>query len=205
MNKSSDESESETEILPKRIETKYIYVLRKKINKNGALWKEMLEEESLMEEMKTCEVAKNIRKRKIDRGTESYDYNEFDNRSNSPENSSAHCSERKKIKVKHSQDRQSKNLPQLTETDATDEDLAADIAFKLNEENIELIKRAVSAIGQEECVKFYKKTQKIERNGGLLTVNKQRRRTSGGIFLFLIKTSNEITNVQKKKIFEKDT
>ena len=38
----------------------------------------MLEEESLMEDMKTCEVAKNTRKRKIDRGAESYDYNELD-------------------------------------------------------------------------------------------------------------------------------
>ena len=127
-------------------------------------------------------------------------------RSNSQENLSAHCSERKKIKVRYSQDRQSKHLPDITVTDdASDEDLAADLAFKLDEENIELVQKAVSAVGQDECVKFYKKTQKIERNGGLLTVNKQRRRTSGGIFLFLIKTSNEITDVQKKKIFEKDT
>lgn len=35
----------------------------------------MLEEEGLMENMKTFEVAKNNRKRKIDRGAESYDYN----------------------------------------------------------------------------------------------------------------------------------
>lgn len=88
---------------------------------------------------------------------------------------------------------------------ATDEDLATDIAFKLDEENIELVRKAVSAIGHEECINFFKKTQKIERNGGLLTVNKQRRRTSGGIFLFLIKTSNEITDEQKKTIFGKDT
>lgn len=52
----------------------------RKQNKNGALWKQMLEEESLMEDMKTCEVAKNIRKRKIDRGAESYDYSEQEKR-----------------------------------------------------------------------------------------------------------------------------
>jgi hypothetical protein len=40
----------------------------------------MLEEECLMENMKTCEVAKNLRKRKIDRGAESYDYSELDKR-----------------------------------------------------------------------------------------------------------------------------
>ena len=40
----------------------------------------MLEEESLMEDMKTCEVAKNIRKRKVDRGAESYDCSELDKR-----------------------------------------------------------------------------------------------------------------------------
>lgn len=96
-------------------------------------------------------------------------------------------------------------MPDLTAINATDEDLAADIAFKLDEQNIELIKKVVSAIGREECINFYKKTQKMERKGGLLTVNKQRRRTSGGIFLFLIKTSNEVADEHKKKIFEKDT
>ena len=39
----------------------------------------MLEEESLMEDMKTCEVAKN-RKRKIDRGAETYSYNDHEKR-----------------------------------------------------------------------------------------------------------------------------
>jgi phosphorylated adapter RNA export protein len=96
-------------------------------------------------------------------------------------------------------------LPDLAITDANDDDFAADLASKLDEENLELVKKVVSAIGHDECVNFYKKTQKIERNGGMLTVNKQRRRTSGGIFLFYIKTSNEITNVQKKMIFEKET
>ncbi|KAL7045714.1 hypothetical protein ACKWTF_002311 [Chironomus riparius] len=178
------------------------FVLQRKENKNGALWKQMLEEESLMEDMKTCEVAKNIRKRKVDRGAESYDCSEFDKQPNSQENLSAHCSERKKIRV--SKDRQSKHLPDLTD-DVKDVDLAADIAFKLDEQNIELVQKVISTVGQDECVKFYKKTQKIERNGGLLTFNKHRRRTSGGIFLFLIKTSNEVTDAQKKKIFEKDT
>jgi len=122
-------------------------------------------------------------------------------RSNSPEDLPAHCSDRKKIKVKLN--RQSKHLPDLT--DVSDGDFAAELAFKLDEENIELVKKVVSAIGHDECVKFYKKTQKAERNGGMSTLNKQRRRTSGGIFLFYIKTSNEITDMQKKKIFEKDT
>lgn len=126
--------------------------------------------------------------------------------SNYQENLSAHSSERKKPKVKDINDKQSKYLTDITEMDdVTDEDLAKDVAFKLDEQNIELVKKVISAIGREECLNFYKKTQKIERNGGLLTVNKQRRRTSGGIFLFLIKTSNAITNEQKKKIFEKDT
>lgn len=41
-------------------------------SKNGSLWKNMIQEESLMENLKTCDVSS--RKRKFERGAESYDF-----------------------------------------------------------------------------------------------------------------------------------
>lgn len=41
-------------------------------SKNGFLWKNMLQEETLMENLKTCDVSS--RKRKYERGAESYDF-----------------------------------------------------------------------------------------------------------------------------------
>lgn len=42
-------------------------------SKNGSLWKNMLQEETLMENLKTCDVS-SVRKRKYERGAESYDF-----------------------------------------------------------------------------------------------------------------------------------
>lgn len=42
-------------------------------SKNGHLWKNMLQEETLMETLKTCDVS-STRKRKFERGAESYDF-----------------------------------------------------------------------------------------------------------------------------------
>ena len=87
------------------------------------------------------------------------------------ENPPAHSSERKKFKLKHNHHKQPKHLLDLTVFgEHNDDEFAADIAVKLNEDNLELIKKVVSAIGMDECVNFYKKTQKIEQNGGMLTV-----------------------------------
>lgn len=67
-----------------------------------------------------------------------------------------------------------------------------------------MVVRVVTVIGKEESLKFYNSTKNIERKGGMLTVNKQRRRTPGGIFLWLLKTSNRLDEKQKKEIFESE-
>lgn len=96
-------------------------------------------------------------------------------------------------------------MDELINTESmTDDQFIEHIARILNEENVELIKKVLTAVGREGCAEFYNKTRKMEANGGLLTVNKARRRTSGGIFLFLVKTSNKITHEQKDAIFKQD-
>lgn len=86
--------------------------------------------------------------------------------------------------------------------DESNEDFGSDMAEKLEEEKSDLVIRVVSLIGKEASLKLFKITQKIEREGGMLTMNKFRRRTPGGIFLFLLKTSDKIDEDLKKEIFD---
>jgi phosphorylated adapter RNA export protein len=92
----------------------------------------------------------------------------------------------------------------LSYIDSTDEDFGKEIAKNLEEEKSDLIVRVVSVIGKEQTQKLYENTQRIERNGGMMILNKTRRRTPGGVFLFLLKTSNCIDEKMKKEIFEPD-
>lgn len=78
------------------------------------------------------------------------------------------------------------------------------MAKNLEEEKGDLIVRVVSVIGKDEALKLYTNTQGIEKKGGMMTINKQRRRTPGGIFLWLLKTSNKIDEKMKKEIFDED-
>lgn len=88
--------------------------------------------------------------------------------------------------------------------DANDDEFGRDMAEKLEEDKCDLILKVVSVIGKESSMNLYKITQKIEREGGMLTMNKNRRRTPGGIFLFLLKTSDKIDEDLKKEVFSND-
>lgn len=99
-----------------------------------------------------------------------------------------------------------KILPDITASlHGSDEDYGRDIAEKLEEEKSDLIIRVVAVIGKEASLNLFKITQKIEREGGMLTMNKFRRRTPGGIFLFLLKSSDKIDEELKKEVFDDDT
>lgn len=76
------------------------------------------------------------------------------------------------------------------------------MARNLREEKSQLIVQVVAEIGKEASFDLYRTTQKIEREGGMLTINKKRRRTPGGVFLFLVKTSNNIEENAKRQIFD---
>lgn len=101
--------------------------------------------------------------------------------------------------------RASKILPDIeVPLDGSDEDFGRDMAHKLEEEKSALIVNVVHVIGKDASLNLYKTTQKIELEGGMLTMNKNRRRTPGGIFLFLLKTSDKIDEDKKSEIFESD-
>lgn len=98
-----------------------------------------------------------------------------------------------------------KILPDLSSTlDCSDEDFGREMAQILEEEKCDLILKVVSVIGKRESLNLFKITQKIEAQGGMLTMMKNRRRTPGGIFLFLLKTSDKIDEDHKREIFNSE-
>ncbi|KAJ7392167.1 hypothetical protein OS493_013539 [Desmophyllum pertusum] len=66
--------------------------------------------------------------------------------------------------------------------DDPEEAVAKEIAEKLNEAKTMLIERVVTCIGCEKALKLFKDTKEVQKHGGMWTQDRQRRRTSGGIF-----------------------
>lgn len=70
-------------------------------------------------------------------------------------------------------------------------EVAEQIAQALGETEVEprkTIYRAVKKLGRDQAQLFVQKTLEIELAGGLMLPNESRRRTTGGVFFFLIKT-----------------
>ncbi|XP_017882966.2 phosphorylated adapter RNA export protein isoform X2 [Ceratina calcarata] len=91
-----------------------------------------------------------------------------------------------------------------TTVESTDADVAADIAAKLCEKKDVLIRRIVDIIGKEKAINFYEKTKEIEETGGMLIMNGSRRRTAGGVYLWLVKTDEHIPQEKIRAIFYYD-
>jgi hypothetical protein len=64
-----------------------------------------------------------------------------------------------------------------------------ELATALQEENVELLERVVSVVGIEQAQVLLQKTLETEAGGGLLVTNQSRRRTPGGVFFYLARTS----------------
>ncbi|KAH7967169.1 hypothetical protein HPB49_023291 [Dermacentor silvarum] len=76
-------------------------------------------------------------------------------------------------------------------------EVAADIAKRLEETNVELVGRVVQVLGVTRSRKLLGMTEDIESTGGLLIRDQSRRRTPGGVFFFLVKanTSRDEANM----------
>ncbi|XP_014242808.1 phosphorylated adapter RNA export protein-like [Cimex lectularius] len=98
---------------------------------------------------------------------------------------------------------QSKQLEPLSVTEEnTCEEIASDIAVKLDEPNRPLILRIVQTLGKVKAIELFEATKEIEGDGGMLILSGNRKRTSGGIFIFLVREDRDITGVQREEIFE---
>ncbi|CAD7013304.1 unnamed protein product [Ceratitis capitata] len=83
-------------------------------------------------------------------------------------------------------------------------DVAREMSNKLREEKDELLVRIVDVLGTKLPVEIYKETQRIELDGGMMIMNGKRRRTPGGVFLFLLKKHPSLTLEEHKSIFSDD-
>ncbi|KAG9487877.1 phosphorylated adapter RNA export protein [Eleutherodactylus coqui] len=89
---------------------------------------------------------------------------------------------------------------EITEADPEDK-VADEIAYRLHEPKKDLIERVVKTIGTKKAIEILMETAEVEQNGGLFVMNGTRRRTSGGVYLNLLKNTPSITSDQVKEIF----
>ncbi|EDW02489.1 phosphorylated adapter RNA export protein [Drosophila grimshawi] len=98
-----------------------------------------------------------------------------------------------------------RHILDLQETAGRDpSDVAREMANKLYEDKDELLVRVVKVLGIDVPLELYKETQRIEADGGMMIKNGRRRRTPGGVFLFLLKHHDKITPAHQKLIFADD-
>uniref|UniRef100_A0A8C7AML2 Phosphorylated adapter RNA export protein n=3 Tax=Neovison vison TaxID=452646 RepID=A0A8C7AML2_NEOVI len=89
---------------------------------------------------------------------------------------------------------------EITEDDSQ-EKVADEISFRLQEPKKDLIMRVVRIIGNKKAIELLMETAEVEQNGGLFIMNGSRRRTPGGVFLNLLKNTPSISEEQIKDIF----
>lgn len=211
-----------TKLRPKRPQAQTQPDKKEKYN----IWCKALQEDLLTEDMVSCDVSKKSRY-----GVESYDYtikyrldNEYVSKkiftNNDDYKDSEHTSNKrrhadrsnKKFKLgkrvnshHHYSKQQPRILADLTVTvDDNVENIATDIAEKLEEEKKALVGRIVQVLGVHKAIELYKETQEIEADGGMLVMNGTRRRTPGGIYFFLIKRDGDVSQEMVTQIFNED-
>jgi hypothetical protein len=74
-------------------------------------------------------------------------------------------------------------------TTITDATLVDQIVAALNESNLPLLRRVITVIGPERTNEFLRQTLEIEANGGQMIQSGKRRRTPGGVFFHLVRTT----------------
>ncbi|OWR49929.1 putative Phosphorylated adaptor for RNA export [Danaus plexippus plexippus] len=212
-----------TKLRPKRPQQQAHSAKKDKYN----IWCKALEEDILTEDMVSCDVSKKSRY-----GVESYDYtiryrlddhyiskkvftnnHKHSNKEHSTNKRS--YSDRSNVKLRlgkrtnSEQPSESKQNPRnLIDLCVTSEhpieQIAQDIAEKLSEEKTELVGRIVAVLGAKKAIEIYKETQRIEADGGMLVMNGTRRRTPGGIYFFLLKRDDDVSQDMINQIFTED-
>ncbi|KAL1513673.1 hypothetical protein ABEB36_003052 [Hypothenemus hampei] len=193
-----------TKLIPKRKGKKPDFL------KKYDIWSTRAQEDVLAETMVGCDVSLKDRSRHA----ESYDFSMakvfYDQLENNKGNKRTQ-SEMKDINFKprktctQSQNQVKGNprkIPNLeVDENSKEEDIVKDIASKLNEERDDLILKVIQVMGKSTCIEKFKETQQIESEGGMPIMNLTRRRTPGGVFLYLVRNDYNITPDQINQIF----
>ncbi|KAF7280148.1 phosphorylated adaptor for RNA export isoform X2 [Rhynchophorus ferrugineus] len=186
---------------------------RSEKNKKYDVWSTRAQEDVLAETMNSCDVTIKDRSRSV----ESYDYNlarQLYAEENSKQNYKRTRDDRKNVNFKprkrsDSSERKIKGTSRVISDLTVDitnsvDDIAKDIANKLCEEREDLIIKVLNTIGKRRTIEIFDETKQIESNGGMLIMNQTRRRTPGGVFLFLVRHNSELTAEERKNIFNED-
>jgi phosphorylated adapter RNA export protein len=114
--------------------------------------------------------------------------------SNSPSNSrgpSSSDSNKRKRKRENKKRRQRTPEEKITEQ----------IATKLNEPKVDLMRKTVAVLGCDLAMKICNQVLDIESAGGMKTNDGKRRRSPGGVYLYLLKGDKRVTKEQVTNIF----
>jgi phosphorylated adapter RNA export protein len=113
------------------------------------------------------------------------------NESNDKDLSAAEIARRRK--------RNSKKRERKHRTD--EEKITLDIATKLKEPKMQLVRKAVALIGIDAAKRICGEALTVEDVGGMMTLKGNRRRSPGGVFFSLIKADKSISDKQKNDLF----
>ncbi|BHF63966.1 hypothetical protein SprV_0200696300 [Sparganum proliferum] len=112
---------------------------------------------------------------------------------------------RKSAKDRLSTREYDKSIPRThlgVDFDSSGPEVVEAIAKCLNEDKIDIIDRVVETLGTKRALSFCYLAEDIENRGGFFVADGSRRRTPGGVFLTLIRRSDEVTKQEKKTIFK---
>lgn len=197
-----------------------------KARRRNNIWSTVMEEQVLAQEIGGFGL-----KRRLDRGdrsVESYDYlqarklhhpqdrhySEDDSHSEEEEEDietkNKRMSRKRNVKerLSHRKPKTKSGKRELIDVDVSDsmpdKDVGLAIADGLMERKPELIVNVVEVLGREKALDLYKKTQEVERDGGMMVLNGSRRRTSGGVYLQLLKCLPTLEQADFLKIFPQE-
>ncbi|CAL8324286.1 unnamed protein product [Lota lota] len=76
-----------------------------------------------------------------------------------------------------------------------------ELAHRLQEPKLELLERVVRVLGRGPAIRLLEETADLERSGGVVTLDGSRRRTPGGVYLHLLKSSPAVSRAQLRQVF----
>ncbi|CAD5123300.1 DgyrCDS11657 [Dimorphilus gyrociliatus] len=79
------------------------------------------------------------------------------------------------------------------------------LARDLKEPKVALIWKVVQILGKKKALEIFYKTEEIEKNGGMMIVSGNRRRTPGGVFLHLTRTDEYTDKETRIQIFGEES
>lgn len=174
------------------------------------IWSNVLLEQNLVADINSFGVKKRVNN---ERGCEGYDYTlKFECGKPVPMDQQDSCGLHRRLGCKRTVKERLGSLSVLKKNkrsfdvneDDTEETVINAIVTILREQKSELIARTVKILGKKKTLEVLQMTEDIEEAGGMMTLDGSRRRTAGGVYLFLIRHDDCIPTEAKNMIFEEE-